>query len=327
MDRASGRRRGSKLSERIGDSGGGSEWDQLARGRGAYSQREFGPLPRTEDDLTEAAWGGLIAILESHARANAFAMDYPAVCDDKPYPTIGTDERILALAVADHAPPVTWPLRVREVPVAAVAMDLIEFAWSHVTFAREEESRWHSYFDHYHLAFDQAAGRRRLRDEIGGLFARHGLAYALGTDGRISRTPPPGMDTQLRRLVIDTGDVTLDRLLSEAINSYSRPDPSERKRGLQDLWDAFERTKTLAPGDKKASVARLLNAAADDGPLHAWLDRDARDLTTLGNDFQVRHSEIGKHPLEDPAQVDYFFGRAFNWIWLIVRAWTRDAGR
>ena len=224
-------------------------------------------------------------------------MDYASVCDDRPYPIIGTDERLLALAVADHAPPLTWPLSAHDVPEAPVAMDLIEFAWSHGVWAREEESRWHSFFDHYHLEFDQVAGRRRLHEEISGLFARHGLAYALGTDGRISRTPSPGLDSQLQRLVIETGDQTLDRLLSQAIDSYSRPDPTERKRGLQDLWDAFERAKTLAPGDKLASVTQLLRAAFDDGPLYNWLDGDARDLTKLGNDFQVRHSETGKHPI------------------------------
>lgn len=293
------------------------------RARGTYSQRRLGPVPRVEEDLTEAAWGGMIALVESLVRGNDLAMSYPERCDDKPHPAIGTDERLLALAVADHAPPLTWPLDYVDVPAAATAMDLIEFVWSHVALGVEEDSRWHPFFNHYHLEFDQVSGRRKFSERVNALFARHGLAYKLKRNGVVERVAPPGLDTQLSRLVIRTGDSVLDRYLSDAVRGYAHNDPVVRTRGLKDLWDAFERVKTLRPGDKKKSVSRLLTEASRGGPIYPWLEKDGLDLTKIGDEFQIRHSEVGKHPIDDSAHVDYLFGRAFSWVWLVLRAARR----
>jgi len=57
----------------------------------------------------------------------------------------------------------------------------------------------------------------------------------------------------------------------------------------------------------------------------AVLNEDASALTGVGNDFQIRHTEVDKIPLESTTQVDYFFGRLFNMIWLFLTALTEDA--
>jgi hypothetical protein len=45
-------------------------------------------------------------------------------------------------------------------------------------------------------------------------------------------------------------------------------------------------------------------------------------LTEIGNGFQIRHSEIGKAPVSDDAQVDYLFHRLFAFMFLILATAT-----
>jgi hypothetical protein len=56
-----------------------------------------------------------------------------------------------------------------------------------------------------------------------------------------------------------SGDGELDELLRDAIEKFYDYSPLERQHGLDKLWDAFERLKTLdKPGRKPASLAALL---------------------------------------------------------------------
>ena len=48
------------------------------------------------------------------------------------------------------------------------------------------------------------------------------------------------------------------------------------------------------------------------------LNLEAKALTDIGNDFQIRHSEVGKTPIESSAQIDYLFHRLFALIYLLI---------
>lgn len=88
---------------------------------------------------------------------------------------------------------------------------------------------------------------------------------------------------------------------------------------LKDLWDAWERIKTLVdPCDKKKSMNALVDRISTDGPYRAALDTDAKELTPVGNQFHIRHSEVDKTPLESSTQVDYLFHRMFAMIRLLL---------
>lgn len=85
------------------------------------------------------------------------------------------------------------------------------------------------------------------------------------------------------------------------------------------LWACFERLKTLEdPQHKKASVAAIIHLAVGETPLSGVVQEDATDLTKIGNEFDIRHFEIGKHELSDPLHLDYLYGRLFNLIWLLL---------
>ena len=53
------------------------------------------------------------------------------------------------------------------------------------------------------------------------------------------------------------------------------------------------------------------------------LDKEAFELTSIGNSFQIRHTETQQTPLELSEHVDYLFHRLFSMVWLILRTTNR----
>ena len=102
-----------------------------------------------------------------------------------------------------------------------------------------------------------------------------------------------------------------DQLLETAVTKYKLYDPKERKDGVEKLWDAWERLKSLEDShvDKKKESIRLLleKAAAADTNYFQRLNTEAQALTKIGNDYQIRHSEKRTQAVDDPYQIDYFF--------------------
>jgi hypothetical protein len=97
------------------------------------------------------------------------------------------------------------------------------------------------------------------------------------------------------------------------------------RESLEKIWDAWERLKTLEPGDKKTSVTLLLNKAAAEPSFRARLETEARELTEIGNKFMIRHTEIDKVPIELSDHVDYLFLRMFALIRLLLHMTGREA--
>jgi hypothetical protein len=175
--------------------------------------------------------------------------------------------------------------------------------------------------------FDEEAGRERFRAEIDEVFARNGIAFEIGPDNRVRRLGPPVVRETLRAAVFKTGDRETDALLEVARERFLDPKVERRREGLEKLWDAFERVKTLEPGkDKKAKTTALLDRVAGQGTgLRARLETESFELTNIGNSFQIRHTETDKEPVSDPAIVDYLFARAFALVWLELQKTGRVA--
>lgn len=117
-----------------------------------------------------------------------------------------------------------------------------------------------------------------------------------------------------------TADAELNRILESARSKFLSPDPDLRREALEKLWDAWERLKTvLYPDDKKQSVSALLDRVAPTYNLRSVLETEARELTRIGNDFQIRHSEANRIPIESSAHIDYLFHRLFAMIQLLLK--------
>lgn len=295
-----------------------------------FSDKERGPRPRIEEEITPEAWGGIIALIRSLISTGAFGFKYPEMCPDGAGP-VGTDEQALALALKAEIPNIEWPLQAPTevlvrggedqesyVPDAFTILDLIQFSYQAV--AKPIQGRYHDFFRHHHLTFDEDGGREQFRSTVNSILARNGIAYQLKADGSIERLAPPLLKDLIANTVFRTKDSTLNQMLEDARRKFLTPDPVVRRESIERLWDCWERIKTLErPNDKKASITLLLNKAATEADVRAMLEEEARKLTDIGNSFHIRHTEVKQTLISDSHIIDYLFHRLFSMIMLLLR--------
>jgi len=283
-----------------------------------FSDREGVPIPRVTEELTESAWGGIAALVNSLVSKGAFGEDYPWTCENGGI--IGTDTQSFWMAARGDNPNLILPVKQYNTQPTLVALDLIEFCYEHVS--EPNQLFFHDYPrpGHHHLGFDREAGRIQFRESVNTIFQRNGLVYELGPDGHVRRLMPPVLREAVLAGLPRTGDVQLDDMLNKSITKFASPDPEIREDGLKDLWDAFERLKTIIGTKKSDSIKALLDRAASEPKMRAVLEEESRRLTDIGNDFQIRHFETNKTPITESAQVDYLFHRMFSFILLLVKA-------
>jgi hypothetical protein len=133
------------------------------------------------------------------------------------------------------------------------------------------------------------------------------------------RQPPPVLDSSLARGLPASGDGELDELLREAIEKFYDHSPLERKHGLDKLWDAFERLKTLdKPGRKPDSIVALLDRVTQNTAFRQILEQEATALNGIGNTLQIRHYDVGTPRIQESSHIDYLFHRLFAFVYLAL---------
>lgn len=286
-----------------------------------FSDREQGPRPRTVEEISEPAWGGIIALIRARVTDGSFGFGYPQECPDG-RGTSGCDENSLFLALRGEVPEIPLPLRPDKLPPGLAILDLLEFC--HRAVARPVQINYHAFYGHHHLEFGREEGQVVFREDVNRILARNGLAYQLGPDGLVVRLAPAALQEALAATVFRTGDAELDALLESARKKYLDPDPTVRREALEKLWDAWERLKTIEPGKgKKASATALLDRASAEPSFRGMFEEEALRVTAIGNTFRIRHSETTQVPLALNEHVDYLFHRLFALIRLLLRTTGR----
>lgn len=198
-----------------------------------------------------------------------------------------------------------------------LAFDFVEFVWRKV--ALPVVGWHHEYHRHHHLTFDIEVGRAAFRADVNRILARNGVAFELGEDGEIRRLLPAVLGECLVRTYFQTGDRRLDVMLEESRRKFSDPDPLIRREALERLFDAWERIKSLADVDKAKSVQLILGRTASEPAFREVLEKEARELTQVGNGHLLRHHELKQMPVIDVDHVDYLYHRLFAMVQLVIR--------
>lgn len=153
---------------------------------------------------------------------------------------------------------------------------------------------------------------RKLSDHVEA-FASRLLNPLLRDISRLteSRLVPPVLFEAMGHLPT-SGDATLDSLLRDACVRFKDPAPKARAEATEKLWDAWERLKSLeVQGNKRLSVALLLDRASPEPTFRGYLESEAKSLTEIGNAFHIRHFETDKVSISQPEQFDYLFHRLY----------------
>lgn len=295
-----------------------------------FSDRENGPRARTEQVISPTVWAGLVGTVQALIYSGAFGLRFPERCPDG-QAICGCDSDAFAASVIAEMPGLAWPFettcmkeegflsqRQPFAPDTLLILDFIEFI--HASVAKPIPGKYHDFFSHHHLTFDQEAGQEDFRATVNRIFARNGVAFEMLSEGRIVRVLPPVLGEDLKRTLFRTGDRTLDNMLEECRTKFSDRNPLVRREALERLWDAWERLKSFAdPGDKKKSIKIILDTVTSEPSLRARLEAEATELNSIGNSHLFRHSELSQVPVIDVDQVDYLFHRLFAMIQLILR--------
>lgn len=282
-----------------------------------FSDRELGPIPRIAEVIDVAAWGGIAAAIQSRLSDGSLGAGFPDSCPDG-RGTTGTDCRAFTLTLTAEVPGIGWPFDTGNAPPTLAILDLVEFVFRHV--GKPNIRDHHEFFGHDHLTYDRPEGQIEFRQSINRILARNGLAFELENDGQVVRLASPTLREALATGAFCTSDSELDAMLESARKKFLDPDSAVRREALEKLWDAWERLKTILPGQgKKASATALLDQAATEPKFRKLLEDEAMELTDIGNTFQIRHSETSQVSLSDSAHVDYLFHRLFAIIWLLLR--------
>ncbi len=294
-----------------------------------FSDRENGPRARIHQVISPTVWAGVVAMVQGFVNSGSFGFRFPERCPDG-HVVCGCDSDSLAAAVLAEMPGLMWPLETTQMeednyfsqrqpfaPETLLILDFIEFVYDSI--AKPIPGKYHDFFNHHHLSFDQQVGQDEFRASVNSLFARNGVAYEMLPAGRIARVLPPVLGEELRRTTFNTGDRTLDNMLDECRAKFSDRNPLVRREALERLWDAWERLKSLADTDKKRSVKIILDAVATEPSLRARLEEEATELNSIGNSHLIRHSEISQVPVIDVDHVDYLFHRLFAMIQLMLK--------
>lgn len=278
-----------------------------------YSDRVNGPIPRTHEVLAEPTAEGLKALIARRIQGDCLAKAFPSYCPDGNGIT-GTNQYDIGPDLSALVPGVAWPLW-QDAVSDETLFDVLEYAGQRV--AKPSNGEWHSYFRHHELRFDEETGRSEFRAEVNLLLSRGGTVFEMTPKMLIQRVGMPEVQEAFRQLRPATGDATLDSLLETARTLYLSRATADRTTAIEKLWDAFERLKTIDnPSDKRRSVTALLDHIPDTA-IRAVVDEEMRTLTALGNQFQIRHHEVGKHPVPANAQ-DYLASRMATLVVLLL---------
>lgn len=290
-----------------------------------FTDREYGPRPRCSEMIDERVWEAIRKFVQLRLDDGSFGHGFPAICSDAGRRPYGCDEKAFGAMLRAEVPLLEWPLWRNELPQTPVILDLLEFCARAV--GEQQRHQWHSFMDHYHVSWDHEAGLQQFAVDVNRVFARNGIAFEMAGDGKMQRILPEPLAQAVTYARFHTGDAETDRLLEAARIKIYAPKHDDRADGLEKLWDAFERIKSLEPGaDKKASASTLLDRAARPGSkLRSSLDLESRALTEIGNTHRIRHSEISQEPLETPLQIDFLFTRLFAFVHFLLRASQRAA--
>lgn len=290
-----------------------------------FSEKEEGQRPRENEEIGEGAWGGIKALINARSDDGSFGATYPTLCPDGNGAT-GTNENAFWQAMRAEIP----NLQEAEVPPwystgtmprTLDVLDMVQFCWRCIGMPNPV-GKYHGFYGHFHLLFDVGAGRERFTEDINRILRRNGLAYELKEDGRIERLVPPVLREALASASFHTLDSELNRMLETSRTKLLASDVELRREALEKLWDAWERVKTLGKGShKKAQIKALLDATAGSSSprFREALERDATEVTAIGNEMQIRHSEKGKESVVRSEHIDYLFHRLFSLIQVVLR--------
>lgn len=161
-----------------------------------------------------------------------------------------------------------------------------------------------------------------FRKEINELFGLSGLLYELTNEAIVVRIVVNSILTQdIQNIIAEVEEEGVRELLKDAIALYKTPNSAARQDSVEKIWDAFERLKTYYTSmDKKQSSEKIIkDMSMSDSNYENLFNKEFGELTSIGNNFRIRHHETNKINIPDQRYYDYLFNRCLSLIALAIQ--------
>lgn len=149
---------------------------------------------------------------------------------------------------------------------------------------------------------------------INSVLQNHALAFKM-LGGKIES------NTEIITLIEPIKEVGLKELVEKAILLYNDKANGDKQHAVETLWDAFERLKTYYKNlDKKTSINRIVEDISHcNNDFIKLFDEEFKQLTSIGNNYRIRHHETNKTDIIDKDYYDYLFCRCLALIKLALK--------
>jgi len=297
-----------------------------------FSDKELGSRELSSEEISAEVWNGIVAVYGSFILKNALAGCYPEECPDG-QGISGCNKAQLENAIKAEIPGIAIPIRSHSksgfafkndefhLPDKYSILDFLEKIYRNIKDPTTI-GRYHEFYNHAHYSFsDTGVFKSRFRERINTIFGRNGIVFFIDESGQIKRSIPKSIAKIITDIRFSTGDSRLNELLEMAYSKFLLPRTDRRFESLEKIWDAFERLKTYFEENKKNSASTLIKVVAENNPLFSeHIESEFKELTTIGNKFQIRHFERDKVQLQSNLHIDYLFYRMSCLIHLCVES-------
>lgn len=251
------------------------------------SERELGKKPLDLEEINENVYNGVLTIYRKYIKG--FAKNFPDLCEDSNDIICGVNKYLLKQEVKSLIPNFSFEHKEEYVYIDEdekyALLDFIEYCYDNIYDV--EQYGYHDYFRHNHYEVKETRNERNnFKNEVNRIFERNRIIFFLDEDGKVKRKLPLEMDSIIKNINLDTEDVRLNELIGQAIDNIQKPNLSDRKIGLERLWDSFERMKTYYSTDKKVSASQLVDEVSKEtDKFDNILNEEFKVLTSIGNNF------------------------------------------
>lgn len=201
-------------------------------------------------------------------------------------------------------------------------IDYIEFFAQNIEDISEE---WNN-LRYKNYQYIDCLGTRNIfeafRKEINELFGLSGLLYELTNEAIVERIVVNSILTQdIQNIIAEVEEEGVRELLKDAIALYKTPNSAARQDSVEKIWDAFERLKTYYTSmDKKQSSEKIVkDMSMSDSNYENLFNKEFGELTSIGNNFRIRHHETNKIDIPNDRYYDYLFNRCLSLIALAIQ--------
>lgn len=152
-------------------------------------------------------------------------------------------------------------------------------------------------------------------NDVNSIFQKNALQFKM-LGGKIESI------TEIIITVVDTiNELGLKELVDKAMSLYNDKVNGDKQHAVEKLWDAFERLKTYYKSlDKKDSAKRVIEEMCHgNSNFRELFTEEFNKLTTIGNNYRIRHHETNKTDIIDDSYYDYLFCRCSALIKLALK--------